>query len=130
MKKILIVEDNPKISLALSVRLRASGYETLTAFDAMSGLSMAVKQRPDLVILDISLPAGNGFIVAERIQNLTTTAGMPVLFITASSDPAFRERAEAMGAVAFIEKPFYAETLLVAIAQALGPSPAVGTPST
>jgi DNA-binding response OmpR family regulator len=120
MKKILVVEDDPKISMALGVRLRAHGYEVIVAFDAMIGLSQAVKQRPDLVILDVSMPAGNGFIVAERIQNLATTAGTPMIFITASKDPAFKTRAEELGAVAFLEKPFESEKILAAVQQALG----------
>ena len=120
MKKILIVEDDRKISMALAVRLKAHGYEVIAAFDAMQGLSQAVKEHPDLVILDISMPAGNGFIVAERIQSLTPTASTPMIFITTNKDPTSKTKAEELGAIAYIEKPFDSEVILTAIHQALG----------
>lgn len=119
MKKILIVEDDRKIALAMLVRLRAQGYEVISAFDAMAGLSQCVKHQPDLVIMDISMPAGNGFETAERIQNLASTVGTPIIFITASSKPEFRAQAAQLGAAAFIEKPFHTDQLLAAVRQAL-----------
>jgi DNA-binding response OmpR family regulator len=93
MKKILIVEDDKNIMMALTVRLRNAGYVVLVAFDAVMALGIAIKQRPDLVLLDISIPGGNGFMVAERLQNSTLTAGVPMLFLTASKQPGLRERA-------------------------------------
>jgi CheY-like chemotaxis protein len=74
MKRVLIVEDDSKIGAALAVRLKNARYETLLAHDALSGVSTAVRSRPDLVLLDISMPAGSGFTVAERIQTLIPTA--------------------------------------------------------
>ena len=64
-KKILIVVDDKKISTALAVRLRATGYEVAMAYDAVLAFSTAVKHQPDLVVLDISMPGGDGFAVAE-----------------------------------------------------------------
>ena len=120
MKKILVVEDDRKIALAVAVRLRANGYEVITAFDAMAGVEMAVKHLPDLVILDISMPAGSGFDVAEKIHNLAPTAGTPLIFMTASRKPEFLTRAAELGAVAFIEKPFTDGELLADVRHALG----------
>src|SRR2546426_11236994 len=68
-KRILIVEDDERIARALAVRLRAAGYETRMAHDGLAGFRAAVVEKPDLVLLDISLPAGDGFMVAERIQS-------------------------------------------------------------
>ena len=124
MKKILIVEDDRKIAVAVAVRLKANGYETLTAYDAIAGVSTAVQQRPDLVLLDISMPAGSGFVVAERLQSLPRTAGTPMIFMTASKNPQFKNKAEELGAVAFFEKPFEADQMIAAIKQALGEAPA------
>jgi DNA-binding response OmpR family regulator len=120
MKKILIVEDDKKIVTALGVRLRAAGYEVIAAFDAIMAGSMAVKHQPDLVLLDISMPGGNGFIVAERLQNSMATVGVPMIFLTASKQPEFRKKAKELGAVGFFEKPYEAEKLLHAIGKALG----------
>jgi DNA-binding response OmpR family regulator len=61
MPKILVVEDDKKIALALSVRLKAKGHEVLIAHDALGGLTMANQKKPDLVLLDIGMPAGGGF---------------------------------------------------------------------
>jgi two-component system KDP operon response regulator KdpE len=122
MKKILIVEDDQNIAKALAIRLKAHGYEVTVAPDALSGVEAALKIEPDLVLLDISMPAGDGFMVAERIQNLVPTE-TPMIFLTASRKPGLRERAKELRAAAFFQKPFNAEDLLGAIQLALAGSP-------
>jgi DNA-binding response OmpR family regulator len=119
MKKILIVEDDQNIAVALAIRLKSAGYEVTVASDAMRGVAAALKIQPDLALLDISMPAGNGFSVAEGIQSLIPTA-TPVIFLTASKQPGLRQRAEELGAAGFFEKPYEAEVLLTAIRRALG----------
>ena len=118
MKNILIIEDDQKIAMALALRLKAAGYEATTAYDALTGLNAAVKNPPDLVLLDISMPAGNGFSVAEQIQTLIPTP-TPIIFLTASKQPGFREKAKKLGAAGYFEKPYEAEELLGAIQNAL-----------
>jgi len=121
VKHILIIEDDPNIARSLTVRLQAAGYETSLASDGLSGVHCAVRHRPDLVLLDISLPAGDGFSVAERIQtNIPTPTS--IIFLTASKRPEFRQRASALGAVAFFEKPFEAHDLLDTIRKSLAPN--------
>src|SRR6185503_15540606 len=90
MKKILIVEDDPKIVAALEIRFQAAGYATLAAGDAASGLSKAVQQRPNLIVLDISLPAGDGLQLAKKLKSLPETRHTPFLFVTANKDPDLR----------------------------------------
>ena len=121
-KQILIIEDDEKIALALALRLKAAGYGATTTFDALTGLKAAVNNPPSLVLLDISMPAGNGFSVAERIQALIPTR-VPIIFMTASKKPEFREKAKKMGAAGYFEKPYEAEDLVGAIQQALVWSP-------
>jgi DNA-binding response OmpR family regulator len=116
--KILIVEDDRKIAMALGLRLRAAGQEVIFAYDAAAGLSSAVKEQPDLVLLDIGLPAGSGLVVAERIRNLIPRY-VPIIFLTASRQPELRRQALALGAAGFLEKPFEAAELMVAIQDAL-----------
>lgn len=118
-KQILIVEDDCKIAKALALRLNAAGYQTTLAHDGLSGVQCAAASNPDLVLLDISLPAGDGFSVAQRIQTHVPVP-IPMIFLTASKRPEFRERAGELGAIAFFEKPFEAEALLRAIQQAVG----------
>ncbi|MDH3214881.1 MAG: response regulator [Candidatus Krumholzibacteria bacterium] len=127
MKKILIIEDDQKISMALSVRLKSKGYEVGCAFDGSQGVNLAVKNEPDLIILDISMPAGGGFLAAERLRNLANTANTPIVFITASKEPGLKEKARDLGAFAFLEKPFDARSLLAIIRRALGEPVPAGT---
>ncbi len=124
MKKILIVEDDPNIAKALSIRLKNAGYEVNVAPDALTAVETAVKRVPDLVLLDISLPAGDGFTVAERIQSLIPTA-TPLIFLTASKKPGLREKAKELGAAAFFQKPYEVDDLLGAIQVALAGTPVV-----
>jgi len=119
-KKILVVEDDKRIVMALAVRLKGKGYNVVAAYDAVMAMSIAMQHRPDLVLLDISMPGGNGFMVAKRLQNEATTAGIPLIFLTASKQPGLRENAQDLGAVGFFEKPYEAEDLLAAIDGALG----------
>ena len=121
-RQILIVEDDPKIARALAVRLEAAGYQLRVAHDGVSGIQSAVTQKPDLVLLDVSLPAGNGFVVAERIQ-AHIPEPIPMIFLTATKRPEFREKAQELGATDFFEKPFEAELLLRAIHRAVDARP-------
>lgn len=114
-KKVLVIEDDKAVALALVVRLRANHYTALVAYDGVTGLNTAVKEQPDVILLDISMPGGDGFLVAERIQNNANLAGTPFIFITASKKPGLRERAAQVGAAGFFEKPYDAQELLAAI---------------
>ena len=120
MKKILIVEDDKRIVMALNVRLRAQGYEVCAAYDAMLAMTLAMEHKPDLVLLDISMPGGDGFLVAERLQSSVVTSGVPIIFLTALKQEGLREKAMELGAEAFFEKPFESDELLAAIEAALG----------
>jgi DNA-binding response OmpR family regulator len=118
--KILIVEDDRKIAMALALRLRAGGQDVLLAYDAVTGLDSAIKNQPDLVLLDIGLPSGSGLVVAESIQKLACKH-TPIMFLTASRQPGLRDKAMALGAAGFLEKPFEAGELMAAIQNALTP---------
>jgi CheY-like chemotaxis protein len=121
MKTVLLVDDDNTILLGAGVRLKSMGYIVYTAKDAVSAISAVRKCEPDVVVLDISLPAGDGFLVAERLQTLVGSAATPIIFITSSDNPALRERAKKLGAVGFLKKPFDATSLADAIESALSP---------
>jgi DNA-binding response OmpR family regulator len=120
LKRILLIEDDRKIALALTLRLQAAGYQAATACDALTGVAAAVKNPPDLLLLDVCLPVSNGFAVAESLQTLLPRS-VPVIFLTASKQPGFRQKADALGAVGYFEKPYEAKELLAAIERALNP---------
>jgi two-component system cell cycle response regulator len=118
MKKILIIEDDKKITAALAIRLEAAGYDVLAAGDGVGGLKLALDHKPDLIIMDIWMPAGLGFSVAQRLRSLGVQ-NTPIVFITASRLQGLKEAAQEVGAVAFLEKPYDPERLLAIVAQAV-----------
>jgi DNA-binding response OmpR family regulator len=118
MKTILVVEDDARIAAALGVRLRAAGYQVLTAADGRTGLTSAVTAKPDLIITDIWMPDPIGFLSRERLHNLGLT-GVPIIYITASKKKDLRKTAEEEGAAGFFEKPYDPQKLLAAVAEAL-----------
>jgi len=118
-KRILIVDDERDIVKALTIRLRGAGYEVVTAFDGAQGIFMAHKENPDLIILDIRMPAGNGFSVAEKLKQSTNTLAIPVIFLTGSPERNSEEKAMALGARFYVKKPYDPEELLDAIKRAL-----------
>ena len=118
-KKILIVDDERDIIKALMIRLQGAGYDVVTAFDGAQGVFMAHKEKPDLIILDIRMPAGNGFSVAQRLKRSIHTFTIPVIFLTGSPDKDAEEKAMALGARFYIKKPYDPEELLDAIRRAL-----------
>jgi two-component system response regulator MprA len=117
--RILVVDDNPTIRKGLSVRLRASGYEVLFAEDAVSATAALVMERPDLVILDLGLPCGDGFVVMERLRKNDRLASTPVIVLTGRELAGNRDRALEAGAAAFFQKPVEDGNLLFAIRKAL-----------
>ena len=121
MKSVLLVDDDNTILLSIGVRLKHMGYTVYTAKDAVTAVSAVVKNEPDVVVLDVSLPAGDGFLVAGRLQKLVTSGATPIIFITGSENPVLRERAMSMGAAAFLTKPFDATSLADAVESALSP---------
>lgn len=103
--KILIVDDDPDLRQALRLRLRANHYETVNAGDGYSAIAQAYKEHPNLIILDLGLPAGDGFVVLDRLQKDDKLSTIPVIVLTAR-DPQSTERlATQSGVAAFFQKP-------------------------
>ncbi len=118
-KKILVVEDDSDINEALCIRLRGAGYDVVSAEDGLHGMLRAVKERPDLLLLDISMPGGDGFSIVERLRDHTDAPAIPVVFLTASKRPELRQKAKDLGAVALLEKPYEASELLATIRETI-----------
>lgn len=123
--KILIVEDDAETRRALNLRLRFSDFDTVYAVDGFSAVSAAAKECPDLILLDIGLPAGDGFVVMERLRANPILANIPVIILTGRERKGNFDRAMQAGCYAYFEKPADNEALLAAIRNAIGaPAPA------
>lgn len=118
-KKILIVDDDQDLVRGLAVRLKANNYDPVFATDAVTAISVANKEKPDLILLDIGLPAGDGFIVMDRLKKIISLMAIPVIILSARDPLLNKERAFKAGAKAFFLKPAENEQLLVAIQEAL-----------
>jgi DNA-binding response OmpR family regulator len=119
-KKILIVDDDPDIRQGMHVRLQYSGYDTCFAADAISGAAAASMEGPDLIVLDLGLPAGDGFLFIEGLRKTPALDAIPIIVVSARDARANRERAIKAGATAYLQKPVDNAEFLAVIRQALG----------
>ena len=117
--KILIIEDDEDMRRGLNLRLRASSYDTAFASDAVMALSIAKKEAPDLILLDLGLPGGDGFTVLDRMKNIASLAYTPVIVVSARDPKANEQRARDAGVEAYFQKPVDNEQLMKAIQRAL-----------
>ncbi len=117
--RVLVIDDEPDIVLAVGKRLTHAGYEVVFAADGAEATKMALRARPDLIILDIGLPCGDGHTVADRIRANCNTMFTPIIYLTARTADDDRNKAYDAGAFAYLTKPFKPEELLQLIDQAL-----------
>ena len=106
MTRVLVIDDEAAIRLLCRVNLEAEGMEVLEAGDGLEGLEMARTEQPDVVLLDVMMPALDGWQVAEELLKDPSTSEIPIIFVTARAE--FRDRARGLdiGGVEYITKPF------------------------
>ncbi len=104
-EKILIVEDNPRNMKLLEMTLRAKGYTLLEATDGGEALDTAIRERPDLIIIDIQLPKMNGLAVTKKLRETPEFRHTPIIALTAYAMKGDRERALNAGCDAYLPKP-------------------------
>lgn len=118
-KTILIVDDDRDQRAGLEVWFKASGYKVVGAADAVQAVATGRKAQPDLVLLDIGLPGGDGLGVLKRLRSLSSTSTVPVIVLSAMDPASYRDRMLAAGAVAYFQKPADFKALLQVIREAL-----------
>ncbi len=111
-KKILVVDDDPDMLRLLSAKLKKNGYHVGFASDGISCMSEVRKQDPDLIVLDLGLPAGDGFKTLERLKGLVPYSSIPVVVLTAREASEVKDKALNAGASAFFEKTASKDDLL------------------
>jgi len=110
-KKILVIDDNEIILKTTSMKLQSAGYEVFTALDGSEGVSLVRKEKPDLVLLDITFPpdvsgvSWDGFRIMDWLHRVDETKKIPIVVISGVVDEKNKQRATASGAVAFFPKP-------------------------
>lgn len=119
-KKILIIEDDADVRLGYKILLTAHHYDTIFAGDGLAAITEAIKHQPDLILLDLGLPAGDGFTLLERLRGNITLSLVPVIVVSARNLHDNKERSLKAGAKAFVQKPWNDHELLALIRQLLG----------
>jgi two-component system KDP operon response regulator KdpE len=129
--KILIADDDPLITSILSSTLSTRGYTVSIARDAMQAVMFALQQQPDVVLLDINMPAGTGLGALKRLKASARTSSIPVVVLSGSTDLTLPATVLGEGAQAFFRKPVDLEALCVRLHELLQAEPRSGshTPS-
>jgi DNA-binding response OmpR family regulator len=117
--KVLVIEDNREHLMALAIKLKANGYDVVSAGDGVTAVSAVKQERPDAVLLDLGLPGGDGFVVLERLRSIGHTVATPVIVVTARPPETNKRQAVEQGVMAFLQKPVRTEELLLALRKAL-----------
>jgi CheY-like chemotaxis protein len=123
---ILAVDDEADILLIIGVTLRRCGHEVLEATSGEKALEILDRERPDAMLLDIRMPGIDGLEVLERLRDARRLASLPVIMLSAYSNPAMIERAREIGCREFVTKPFFPDQLAATLEEVLraGASPA------
>ncbi|MCI0669385.1 MAG: response regulator [Myxococcaceae bacterium] len=125
VRRILVVEDAPQIRQLMRLHLEREGHQVLEASDGREAIAWLERERPDLVCLDLMLPTVSGYQVCEFIQRSTALRGVPVLVVSARTQPVDRAHAEDVGASAYLIKPFTRAAFLEHVRALLPDTPAV-----
>jgi CheY-like chemotaxis protein len=120
VKKILLVEDNEMNRDMLTRRLERKGYSIVVALDGQEGLSLAESERPDLILMDMSLPVVDGWEATRRLKAADSTSRIPVIALTAHAFSDDRDKALAAGCDDFDTKPIELPRLLEKMERLLG----------
>jgi len=120
MKNILIVEDEDDIAMLLQMRLHQGGYSIVRASDGTSALTAVRKSKPDLVILDLMLPAVTGTFILQEIRESDDLAEIPVIILTGMQGEEIKQRVLDQGVQAYMQKPYNADELLMKIKDLIG----------
>ncbi|MEM7053318.1 MAG: response regulator [Pseudomonadota bacterium] len=120
MAKVLIVDDSETQRYTLSKLIEEQGHEVVTAEDGEAGISAAVSNHPDLILMDVVMPGLNGFQATRKISRNAETADIPIIFVTTKDQETDRIWGMRQGASAYLTKPVDKKELISAMNDALG----------
>ncbi len=119
-KKILIVDDEPNIVISLEFLLKKEGFEVAVAADGEEALAQVASFNPDLLLLDVMMPRKSGFEVCEALRSDPSRAGLLIVMLTAKGRDTEVAKGLAIGADAYVTKPFSTKDLLARVKDLLG----------
>lgn len=119
MKKILVIDDLPENVFMLQDRLESEGHEVITAYDGSSGITKAINEQPDLILLDIVMPGITGIEACKTLISNTATSRIPIILVTAKADAEDTKEGLEAGAFDYIKKPFNKTELMARVNSAL-----------
>jgi two-component system cell cycle response regulator DivK len=111
-QKVLLIEDNPQNRYLATFLLESHGYEVSSAVDGPSGVDLAPKLRPDVILLDIQLPGMDGYAVAQALREIEEMQETPIIAVTSYAMAGDREKSLAAGCNGYIEKPINPDTFV------------------
>jgi two-component system cell cycle response regulator DivK len=112
MTKVLVIEDNEKNRYLISFLLKGAGYDVIEAITGEEGVKMAIRERPDVVLMDIQLPGIDGYETTRRIRASPADTKVPIIALTSYAMTGDRERALAAGCTGYVEKPINPDTIM------------------
>ncbi len=118
--KVLIADDEPNIVISLEFLMKRAGYEVCIARDGQEALDAITRERPDLVLLDVMMPRRDGFEVLQAVRADESLAGTRIVMLTARGRDTDVAKGEALGADAYMTKPFSTQELVAKVAEVLG----------
>jgi len=122
--KLLVIDDSSDFQLLIQTYLAECGVRCLAATDVVQATSTAVREQPNLILLDIGLPGGGGLLLLDRLKANLRTTKIPVIVVTAQTTPGLEAKARSQGAEAFLLKPIQKDALIDTIQRVLGIPPA------
>jgi len=120
MTKVLVVEDNKRNRYLISFLLKGEGFEVVEAFTGEEGVEMAIREQPDIILMDIQLPGIDGYETTRRIRASPGGEKVPIIALTSYAMTGDRERSLAAGCTGYVEKPINPDTIIVEIRAFLG----------
>src|SRR5436190_6854174 len=117
--KVLVIDDDQTFTTMATSLLRSAGYSPVVAFDAMQGFMFAQRESPALILLDLSMPAGGGMQLLDKLRDSRKTQNVPVIVVTGTGGPAVEADTKAKGVIAVITKPIDSKALIEQVKQAL-----------
>jgi two-component system KDP operon response regulator KdpE len=122
-KKVLVIEDDPVHSRVLCVRLKAAGYQVAMACDGVQSVSAVRRERPDVILLDIGLPGGDGHLVLRRLKAIVHLSAIPIVAVSGRAIETDGAQMLAAGADDYFQKPVDLDRLMARIQYLIGDQP-------